>query len=331
MKLSFFPGVATFSLGLSLLSICTAQAGQAELHLDTSLPAGKGLVAQTQWLDIQVNPVAGDKVTVKADLYLEASGSDESVKKTLENQRVVAERSGEDVVIRQEKVHGYSGNSKSRGSLVIGVPAGVSLRLLTGSGDVVVTGVMGNSDAVVETGSGNVAFKDGFSGDELHASTGSGDVVLSGQARILKVEAASGDVRIKVAQPLEQLVVDSASGDVTLEGGAYRADVDTASGEITLANLQGSVEADAASGDITLGWGQVVAGSRISADTASGDVVMLFPAGLDLGGNLSTSSGRIQFPSGNATFKDAREVALKGTHAQVEANTVSGDVRLEWR
>jgi len=140
---------------------------------------------------------------------------------------------------------------------MIDVPAGVSLKLRVGSGDMDVYAIDGDvtldtgsgdvraqrvtGDLVIDVGSGDISGDD-LSGDSFFGQTGSGDVVMrfSEPPSLVDLETGSGDVLLEVPQADYNLDLDTGSGDIDLDGvqDASGADrhlrVSTGSGDIDI-------------------------------------------------------------------------------------------------
>jgi DUF4097 and DUF4098 domain-containing protein YvlB len=119
------------------------------------------------------------------------------------------------------------------------VPAGVALEVHTGSGDLLVVGMLGA--IALHTGSGDIDGR-GLAGTDLVADTGSGDVALG------------------IADPAERVHVKTGSGDVLLDvpGGSYDLRVGTGSGDRSFSGLVDDpsatsvLEVTTGSGDVTI-------------------------------------------------------------------------------
>jgi DUF4097 and DUF4098 domain-containing protein YvlB len=149
----------------------------------------------------------------------------------------------------------------------ITVPAEVTVRTHTGSGDQRLEGLRGKME--LESGSGDMRLTD-LTGD-IHTQTGSGNVESKKISGPFKASAGSGDIRLQ----------ESGNGDVEIR---------TGSGNIDLSGVHGALRADAGSGDISAD-GTPATGWEIK--TGSGNVTLRVPSdsGFDL--DLSTSSGTI--------------------------------------
>ncbi|MCZ4122432.1 DUF4097 family beta strand repeat-containing protein [Streptomyces sp. H39-S7] len=135
------------------------------------------------------------------------------------------------------------------------VPAGASVKVSTGSGDVDVQGV---ASANLKTGSGDIDVS-GVAG-ALTTWAGSGDLTGTGLGGAdVSATASSGEIRLTFVKAPQKVAIKASSGDVTVHvpGGPYATDVSTGSGDEHV-----SVPADPS------------ATARIQVRTGSGDVTL---------------------------------------------------------
>lgn len=146
--------------------------------------------------------------------------------------------------------------------VILTVPEGSSIDVITGSGDTVTRGVLADID--VTTGSGDV--KVGDTVNSLDVKTGSGDVVAGQIIENFESRCASGDVRCEGAAMTTS--IHTASGDVALT--AVRA------GEISVRAVSGDVRINVKPGLVIDVEGTTVSGdmgSSIALDASGGDDV----------------------------------------------------------
>ncbi|MEU3461315.1 DUF4097 family beta strand repeat-containing protein [Streptomyces sp. NPDC006733] len=135
------------------------------------------------------------------------------------------------------------------------VPAGVSVKVSTGSGDVDVQGV---ASANLKTGSGDLDVA-GIPG-ALTTVAGSGDLTATGLGGSdVSATASSGEIQLTFAKPPQKLAVKASSGDVVVHvpGGPYATDVSTGSGDehVTVPtdpSATARIQVKTGSGDVTL-------------------------------------------------------------------------------
>ncbi len=173
------------------------------------------------------------------------------------------ERRGKLVI--KERWHGSSSSSHVIWTLT--VPEETEIDFSTASGDIEVTGPIG----------------------EIEASTASGDIELDNVSGDIKVSTASGDVTIIRGDG--EMKISTASGDV--EGADIKGEMEisTASGEIEIADSRGFFELSCASGEITADNITVEGSSSFS--TASGSVKVILAETSEYDLSLSAASGDV--------------------------------------
>ncbi|HEY9391836.1 MAG TPA: DUF4097 family beta strand repeat-containing protein [Mycobacteriales bacterium] len=137
------------------------------------------------------------------------------------------------------------------------VPASVSVRATTSSGDVTVRGV--DADLRLSTSSGDIETTGGQG--VLTAHTGSGSVTATGTAASqVRLRTGSGDIRMESARAPSDVTARTGSGEVDIavpNRDRYRVAVDTGSGDqlVTVVQDPGadrSISVRTGSGDITV-------------------------------------------------------------------------------
>lgn len=177
--------------------------------------------------------------------------------------------------------------------LSVSIPPGSSVRAVTASADVRVSGLAG----------------------DLEARTASGDVVIKDPCDRLKATTASGDVTC--ASVIGETELRTASGDVSAESIGGKASVQTASGDIRLDRISQSARVRTASGDVRIG-----SASRgdVSVDSASGDVILGVEPGVGAWLDLVTVSGDTTCTLPSEPQGEAQ------AELRVACRTVSGDI-----
>ncbi|MDJ0368375.1 DUF4097 family beta strand repeat-containing protein [Streptomyces sp. H10-C2] len=135
------------------------------------------------------------------------------------------------------------------------VPAGVTVKVSTSSGDVNVQGV---ASADLKTHSGDMAVS-GIAG-ALTTEASSGDLTAIGlSGSDVSAKASSGNIRLTFVKPPQKVTTRASSGDVTVQvpGGPYATDVHTSSGDrrVTVPtdpSATARIQADTSSGDVTV-------------------------------------------------------------------------------
>jgi hypothetical protein len=192
------------------------------------------------------------------------------------------------------------------------LPSGSTIRAETGSGDIVLVGVMHDVD--LRTGSGDVRVDRAAA---TKARTGSGDVVLA-QADTASVHCGSGDIEIVAVRG--DVEAESASGDVRVGGFGAEARVTTASGDVHVDDLAGRLQAKTASGDVRVARAQ---GGEIQARTASGDISVAIVVGTAARLDCSSLTGQV-----TSELEATDAPADTDRTLLVSAQSVSGSVRL---
>jgi DUF4097 and DUF4098 domain-containing protein YvlB len=147
------------------------------------------------------------------------------------------------------------------------VPENCDVEFSTASGDIEVSGPVG----------------------EVEASTASGDIELNDVNGDVEVATASGDVTIVDGDG--NLEISTASGDVDGKGVAGEINISTASGEIEISDSKGIFELSCASGEITADG--VTIDGESSFSTASGSVKVVLAETSEYDMTLSAASGDV--------------------------------------
>lgn len=132
--------------------------------------------------------------------------------------------------------------------LRLGVPAGLSYGIRTGSAVISITADVDR--AKIRTGSGDISVDHAH---ELDCSTGSGTISVGRLlGRGARISTGSGDVR--VAEASSPVSAKSGSGDIVIRS-LQRADfvASSGSGDIAVPSTSGSVDLRSASGSLTVG------------------------------------------------------------------------------
>lgn len=249
-------------------------------------PVRADVVTKSGDISVQVGP------RNEARVVLKASGANGDV--LLENAEITFDEKSNELVVNTRprdqfdlsglknifKMGGMSGDL----DVILTLPEGSSLDVISGSGDTVTRGALADID--VTTGSGDV--KVGDTVNSLDVKTGSGDVVAG--------------------QVVENFESRCASGDVRCEGAATTTSIHTASGDVALTAVRpGEISVRAVSGDIRI---SVKSGLVIDVDgtTVSGDMGSSIPldsSGDDGGDDDETVSIRVTTVSGDVKISRA--------------------------
>jgi hypothetical protein len=180
--------------------------------------------------------------------------------------------------------------------LRLGVPAGLSFNLTTGSADVTITAdiarsrvVSGSgdvslgvaSDVTCTTGSGSVSVGE-LRGEGARLQTGSGDIRIGHACCPLAAKSGSGDILVSTLQRAE-LRASSGSGDISVPSTSGSVDLRSASGSLTVGIADGLpawLDLNSVSGSIRIALDaspEPAAGEpfvRVRGRTASGEIAV---------------------------------------------------------
>jgi DUF4097 and DUF4098 domain-containing protein YvlB len=203
---------------------------------------------------------------------------------------------------------GGSGDSELR----VNVPVGVRLQVDSVSANIQVRGVAGKELSV-----------DSVSGD-IEVETGAADV---------DINTVSGDARVDARSA--EVAVESVSGDVELRGElAGRVRLEAVSGRLQLDSSAAARQVDAGvvSGDIELRTG-LQPGGRIEAESLSGDLVVVLPAGTSARLRASSFTGSIRSPHGKVETEEhgpgsSLDATLGEGDGRIDLETFSGDLQI---
>lgn len=172
-------------------------------------------------------------------------------------------------------------------------------------------------------------------GIDLDANVASADVDIDPPVGRLSINSASGDIRFGTAGELDVKTASgevhgmavegrvnfvSASGDLTMESLGDRAELSTASGDIRVDTAVGTVGVSTMSGDVHITRFQ---GPELRAKGMSGNVALGIPAGTTVDLEATTLSGDIRLPQPSSEHHDTTRTVRVGIRL------VSGDVRIQ--
>ena len=192
---------------------------------------------------------------------------------------------------------GEEGRLRGNYRVRVEVPRGTDVITAVASGDVDITGPVG----------------------ELTARSASGDIKVSETWGRTEVKVASGDVAIRHAGGDTRVV--SASGDVKINEAADDCAVVTASGDIALGTVAGTLNIKTASGNAIV---RRFDGETLMAKSVSGKLELRIPSGRRADLDIRTLSGRVDLPSPSASPSPS-----PGLEVSVRAKSVSGNIRID--
>ena len=241
-----------------------------------------------------------------------------------------------------------SGNGmEAWADVTIRVPAGASLTVELGAGDVQIAHVAADLDVDVKAGAAEAEGLDGQtelrvgSGwlrvrdarGELELDTGSGGISLDGfEGGALEIDTGSGSVEVAGAEA-ETIVIDTGSGGVGVNGAeAERLEIDTGSGSIRVAAAGiDAAEIDTGSGSVRLSMDRM-GGGNFNVDTGSGGISVFVPEDVSARFDIDVGSGGIDVdvPIARTLHKSRGEMRFVagGGEANVVLDTGSGSVRV---
>lgn len=188
-------------------------------------------------------------------------------------------------------------------------------------------------------------------GVSLELESISADITVKGMDNSgILASSVSGDINISA--DTERLELESVSGDVTFVGKAPRVSLETVSGEVDAQGVEGEVRVTTVSGDLVLQGGavnlgrfetvsgdlelnlRVSDGGRLSADSMSGDVILVLPGTQQAEFSAQTYSGEIRTDFG-VVSKDPGSIGRNldftagNNGASIRIESFSGDARLK--
>lgn len=207
------------------------------------------------------------------------------------------------------------------------MPEGMDFEFSTASGDLTLTGPLGDIDASTASGDISVTGPVG----EVDASTASGDIEIENARGDMDVSTASGDVTL--INVVGKKNVSTASGDIRIEDSKDNIDLSTASGEITAKNVEGDMDMSTASGEIGISGAKGVfdlscASGEIDAteiaitgesefSTASGSVRIVLAETSEYDLSLSTASGDVTLDYAGNPVKGYFEFEARKRHGRI--------------
>lgn len=179
--------------------------------------------------------------------------------------------------------------------VVVQVPTGTAVKIITFTADITVEGRCGGADLA----SGHATVRLGEVGGDLLVRSGSSSVTAGRVAGNATIRTGNGDVRIGEIR-----------GDVQSMCGSGRLDVGLARGSVRLRSGSGEVSVGAAFGDVDLGSG-------------SGSMSIGLPEGVRARLDVTAGSGQVL-----SELPITDRADRSGPAISVRARTGSGDVRL---
>jgi len=172
----------------------------------------------------------------------------------------------------------------------------------------------------------------GLDNEKLTASSVSGDVEVNASSKRVSIESVSGDVEFE--GQTQRISAESVSGDIDLSGIAGDIEATTVSGDMELqADAIKNAKLETVSGDITV-KGEISGNGKLTAESMSGDVVIIMPASQIGLFKAQSFSGRIYTDFGSVSHaKHGPGSHLKHVEgsggAEVRVESFSGNIKLK--
>ena len=196
----------------------------------------------------------------------------------------------------------------------ITVPSGSAPAVRTGSADVHLSGVVGDTE--IRTGSGDVRIEV-VDGPAL-VETGSGDVAIDEAHGPLRLKSGSGD--LVVGHAAAPVAASTGSGDVRIDTSDGPVVTKTGSGDMLIRHAASDIGWQTGTGDLAV---QRVERGQVSAKSASGDIVLGVPPRLPVWTDMHSTTGDV-----SSDLEGVGEPAPGADHLEVRATTATGDIRL---
>ena len=226
-----------------------------------------------------VTLTAGETTTTTVRLHPHGKAGAELAEK------FTVEARGNDVVVLAPKIRDSFFSIGSKGSVDVEVelPAGSTVDVRTGSGDVTAAGLLG--DVRATTGAGDLHFHEVGS---AQLKSGSGDITLRSARGEVAAKTGSGDISVGSAGG--RLDLASGSGDIELRRSDAAVKARTGSGDLHIGASTGDLELVTGTGDVELGG---VHGGEVRTKTGTGDVTIAVAAGVAAYLDLNTVTGDV--------------------------------------
>ena len=280
-----------------------------ERTFDTPTPVR--LVVENESGPVTVTAVGA--ATTSVSVSAESPNGEELVERTTIECRPTGDT--HTVAVKVPRQRGRRGRGQTV-SVVVELPEGSDVTVVTTAADIEVTGTVGAAD--VKTASGDVSTDD--IGGGLRAATASGNVLVGTVTGQLRMRSASGDLRC--TRVTGRADCASASGDVEIGAADDAVEVHGTSGDVRLGELHAGAKVANVSGNVrvlSLGEG------RLLVRSVSGDVAVGVPAGVDLSVDVSTMGS---FRS-DIAIEDAPAPGASGTKVDLSISSVTGNVEIE--
>lgn len=271
---------------------------------------GKIVMVEAGPLDVSVRASPIEEIRVDVELTA-AALKEKTVKAWLEASRPNFEDSNETlkILVKGGGAGLFHGLVSTKAKMNLVVPPYIRLDLSSVSGDLSVEG-------------------DFPACRPLRLFSTSGDIEFLGFAPEVEARSTSGDIRLRFSRPVDSLLVRTASGDAKVVGGVRLLRCDTSSGDLRAVGLLGSAGVATASGDVSLKFDALPKDAEVNVSTASGDVMVSLPPGVQPSGEVHSGWGEIHSVYAGESPGKGGLLLLKGPGPRLMITSRSGWVAL---
>jgi DUF4097 and DUF4098 domain-containing protein YvlB len=266
-----------------------------------SVKPGGTLYLETDVGEVRVTGGSGDEVAIKVEI----KGSDSFVK----DFEVTATQEGGDVRVKGDLPKSFwkmfsNGNHDAKFTLT--VPRKYNVNASTAGGDVMVTGIEG----------------------ETRGSTSGGDISAIEVKGKVTIGTSGGDVEIRKVEGMVE--AETSGGDVKVSSVKGDVDVSTSGGNVRVESVEGAVKAETSGGNVLV---TVRGGNKgIRAETSGGNVEIAVASNVGAELDAGTSGGNVDCDIPVTVKGKLSESSVKGTinggGPLIYAHTSGGNVKI---
>jgi DUF4097 and DUF4098 domain-containing protein YvlB len=286
--------------------------GQTEMEKTFETPAAVRLYVENEVGLVAIT--ARETATTVVSLEANTPGAEELVERAAIECRSSGNR--HIVAVKVPSLRGMRFIRRQAVTVRVGVPEGSDVKVLAGSADVEITGLINTAD--LASSSGDISADDVT--DDAIAKTASGDITIGAVGGDLRVHTASGDLRCsRVAGPA---VFATASGDLEVGAAANKVEVKATSGNVRLGELSRGARIVNVSGAVrVLALGE----GTLHVRSVSGNVSVGIAEGVDLHVDVETMSGSVH---SDIPLDDAPRPGRRDAQVDLSVRSVSGNVEI---
>ena len=196
----------------------------------------------------------------------------------------------------------FKGDDSDDFELELTIPAGLSIEIKTGGGNVTINNDL-NGKISITSGGGNISAKNINGLSDI--STGGGNITVLDLNSDADISSAGGD--ISVGSVNGKADISTAGGNIKVGAVNSSADISTAGGNIKVESVDGMADISTGGGNINVG---VISGSA-DISTGGGNI------------NLDGAAGKVEVSTG------AGNINLKSIKGSVEVSTGAGNITIE--